>query len=157
MIKTVPAVNVEDSRFPLGSGPPYAFCAFARTTATNSKVEVYELGYTGTYDDDWNPYGSEIITNFKIPGLAARAFGLDRLTYEDVSGYYREKTTGYFDRLILNGNKRLGNEGGTSVIHTQQANRDNLFMSYFLHQYNEPDEPHRQMTYPRIDVFQIAP
>ena len=90
-------------------------------------------------------------------GLAARSVGLDRLTYEDASGIYREKTTGYFDRLILNGNKRLGNEGGLSVIHTQQANRDNLFMGYFLNQYNNTDPPHSQLTYPRIDVFQIAP
>ena len=86
--------------------------------------------------------------------LAARSFGSDRVTYEDNTlgaiGTYRERSTGYFDHLIPNARKNALKRTRISVIHAQEANRDNLFMGYFLHE--NPD-----LTYTQIEIFQISP
>ena len=82
------------------------------------------------------------------PGLAGRAFGLDRVAYAVDSYFYHEGSTNYFDRVIPNAG--IGWAGpsyyGRSVIHDQKANRDNLFLGYYVSQ-----------GYPKVDLMQIAP
>ena len=109
---------------------------------------MHDLSATATVDT-WSKPQADQPAKFNLPGLAARAFGLDRFTYDDLSGNYREKSTGYFDRPILNADE--GDTGARrSVIHDQQTNRDNLFLGYYR-------DTSFELSHPHIDIMQIAP
>ena len=148
------AVNREDvDRFPIPSTGPFAFCRYGQS---NGSIGLQKLNETHPDPDMWDPTANPPPdtlpgTSDHLPGLAARAFGTDRLTFDDASGVYREASIGYYERMILNADNK-GNQplrARESVIHAQETNRDNLYMGYFLRE-QFPKSPF-------IDVFQISP
>ena len=137
-------INPENPRFS-ATNWPLAFCRYARSSGTIGLQNLTD----SSPNDVWDDLTGEPSAEENIPGLAARAFGLDRFTYDDTSGIYHETSTGYFDRPIINADEWISG-GRQSVIHTQQANHDNLFMGYWL-------DSVTGVRYKQIDIFQIAP
>jgi hypothetical protein len=125
-------------------------------------MKVMNMGYSGNADawsdDSVAPFASGTMGS----GLAVRAVGLDRMTYV---GYpaYRERTSGFFDRLIDNGKHARwisGQTGGSArhmILHGQLANRDNMFMAcdIDLTAYPSPKDPEDKDH--AIEVMQMAP
>jgi hypothetical protein len=111
-----------------------------------------------TYNDSWrNDALATRGANFCPFGLAARAFGLERVAYGLGYDFY-EASNGYFDRMVpnayagINGENWYADKYPNAVLHGQQSNRDNQYLAYIV------SNGEYINLYPwQIDIMQVAP